>query len=169
MPKFDEVKDSGKRQEFKTGSVRDTNIGKGRYDLISPLMLQRLAKHFENGAVKYGDRNWEKGQPLSRYFDSAVRHLYKHLEGQRDEDHLAAAIWNVGAMIHTEELIERGLLPKELNDLPNYQKKEDRPFIEKGKCNINHPQFINVICDLGYACDCCPYNEDYKGNAQTQG
>jgi hypothetical protein len=133
MPNFDKVKDSGKRQEFKTGSVRDTNIGKGRYDLISPLMLQRLAKHFENGATKYGDRNWEKGQPLSRYFDSAVRHLYKHLEGMRDEDHLAAAVWNVGAMIHTEELIERGLLPEGLNDLPNYLKKEDRPFIEKGE------------------------------------
>jgi hypothetical protein len=124
MPKFDKVKDSGKRQEFKTGSVRDTNIGKGRYDLISPLMLQRLAKHFENGAVKYGDRNWEKGQPLSRYFDSTIRHLYKHLEGMRDEDHLAAAIWNIGAMIHTEELIERELLPKELSDLPNYLQKE---------------------------------------------
>ena len=38
-------------------------------------------------------------------------------------------------MIHTEELIERGLLPKELNDLPNYLKKEDRPFIEKGESN----------------------------------
>jgi hypothetical protein len=163
MPKFDKVKDSGKRQEFKTGSVRDTNIGKGRYDLISPLMLQRLAKHFENGAVKYGDRNWEKGQPLSRYFDSAIRHLYKHLEGQRDEDHLAAAIWNVGAMIHTEELIERELLPKELNDLPNYLEQENlRPFIEKGQCNINHPTFVNVTCDLGYACDACPYNKEKK-------
>ena len=135
MPKFDKVKDSGKRQEFKTGSVRDTNIGKGRYDLISPLIMQRLARHYENGAVKYGDRNWEKGQPLSRYFDSAVRHLYKHLEGQRDEDHLAAAVWNVGAMIHTEELIERGLLSKELSDLPNYLKEKlnNRPNIITGE------------------------------------
>ena len=132
--KFDKVKDSGKRQEFKTGSVRDTNEGKGRYDLISPISLARLAKHFENGAVKYGDRNWEKGQNLCRYLDSAIRHIYKHLEGLRDEDHLAAGAWNLLAAIHTEEMIERGLLPKELDDRPNYQKKEnDRPFIEKGE------------------------------------
>jgi hypothetical protein len=169
MTQYDKVNDSGKRQEFKTGSVRDTNIGKGRYDLISPIALQRLAKHFENGAVKYGDRNWEKGQPLSRYFDSAVRHLYRFLEGLRDEDHLAAALWNVGAMIHTEELIERNLLPKELNDLPNYLKKDERPFIVKGNNLITAlPHFIidgrcknesGDICNLGYACDACPYNK----------
>lgn len=28
---FSEVKDSGKRQDFGTGSVRDTRDGKGRY------------------------------------------------------------------------------------------------------------------------------------------
>lgn len=63
---FNEVKDSGKRQEFQTGSIRDTREGKGRYDLLPPHAIFRLAKHFENGAKKYGDRNWEKGQPLSR-------------------------------------------------------------------------------------------------------
>jgi len=121
---FNEVKDSGKRQNFSTGSVRDTRDGKGRYDLITPIALQRLAKHYENGAIKYASRNWEKGQELSRYFDSTIRHLYNYLEGKRDEDHLAAALWNIAAMIHTEEMIERGLLPKELSDLPNYLKKE---------------------------------------------
>ena len=37
MKKFDKVQDSGKRQDFGTGSVRDTNEGKPRYDLISPI------------------------------------------------------------------------------------------------------------------------------------
>ena len=74
----------------------------------------------ENGAKKYGDRNWEKGQPQSRFLDSAIRHLMKYLEGHRDEDHLAAARWNIGGMIHVEEMIGRGLLPGELADLPNY-------------------------------------------------
>jgi hypothetical protein len=127
MAMYDKVNDSGKRQEFETGSRRDTREGKGRYDLISPIAMQRLAKHFENGAVKYGDRNWEKGQPISRYLDSAIRHIYKFLEGHRDEDHLAAAMWNIGGAIHTEEAIERGILPDSLNDLVNYlEKKEDR-------------------------------------------
>ncbi|MFA5154726.1 MAG: dATP/dGTP diphosphohydrolase domain-containing protein, partial [Clostridia bacterium] len=129
---YKEVKDSGKRQEFKTGSVRDTAEGKGRYDLISPVSLARIAKHYQNGSKKYGDRNWEKGQPICRYLDSAIRHIYKHLEGHRDEDHLAAGAWNLLAAIHTEEMIERGLLPKELDDRPDYLKKDSRPFIEKG-------------------------------------
>tara|TARA_R110001606_G_scaffold191714_1_gene339649 strand:- start:15 stop:356 length:342 start_codon:yes stop_codon:yes gene_type:complete len=46
--------------------------------------------------------------------------MYKFLEGHRDEDHMAAAMWNIGAVIHVGEMIERGLLPKELDDLPNY-------------------------------------------------
>ena len=34
---FDKVQDSGARQEFQTGSVRDTNEVKPRFDLISLL------------------------------------------------------------------------------------------------------------------------------------
>lgn len=117
---FTEVKDSGQRQEFATGSVRDTAEGKGRYDLFSPLAMARLAKHFENGAKKYGDRNWEKGQPIMRCIDSTLRHVFKHIEGQRDEDHLAAAAWNLLSVIHFEEAIQRGLLPQTLDDRPTY-------------------------------------------------
>jgi len=50
--------------------------------------------------------------------------MYKYLEGHRDEDHLSAAMWNIQAIIHTEELIERGLMPLELNDFPTYLRKE---------------------------------------------
>jgi len=91
---------------------------------MSPITMHRDAVHLENGALKYGDRNWEKGQPLSRYLDSALRHLMRFLAGHRDEDHLAAARWNIGALIHTEELIRRGDLPRELNDLPNCAKPD---------------------------------------------
>jgi hypothetical protein len=108
---YTSVTDSGVREEFATGSVRDTRIGKGRYDLLSPIALRRLARHTENGAVKYGDRNWEKGQYVSRYLDSAIRHLYCYLGGARDEDHLAAVMWNAMAAIHTEEKCRAGELP----------------------------------------------------------
>lgn len=109
---------------FGTGSQRDTRVGKGRYDLLSPIVMERDAKHMENGAVKYGDRNWEKGQPLSRYIDSAMRHIQKFLMGFRDEDHLAAARWNLGALMHTEHMIRRGDLPQTLNDLPKWSSRE---------------------------------------------
>lgn len=119
-----ELKDSGERQEFSTGSVRDSEKGKGWFAHLSPIALKRLAQHVENGGRKYGERNWEKGQPLARYLESAIRHAYTYLEGSRDEDHLAAAMWNLQGIIHTEEMIRRGLLPKELDNLPNYAKEE---------------------------------------------
>jgi hypothetical protein len=121
--KFDSVKDSGERQNFDTGSVRDTNIGKGRFDLLPPYALLRLAQHYENGAVKYGDRNWELGQPLSRYLDSAIRHLMKALMGLEDEDHFCAAGWNILSIVETQMRIKLGLLPEELDDLPTVYKE----------------------------------------------
>ena len=121
--KFTAVKDSGKRQNFNTGSVRDTNIGKGRFDLLPPYALMRLAQHYENGSKKYGDRNWELGQPLSRYIDSAMRHLIKALMGLEDEDHLSAAGWNILSIIETQMRIKLGILPKELDNLPTIYKE----------------------------------------------
>jgi len=107
-------------KEYKTGAKRDNNKGKGAYELITPIGLKRLAIVYEKGATQKGDRDWEKGFPMSRALQSAIRHTYQYLEGQRDEDHLAQAVWNLMACIHFEEQIEKGKLPKELNDLPNY-------------------------------------------------
>lgn len=59
-----------------------------------PKLMLDVAKHFENGALKYGEHNWEKGIPISRYIDSAVRHLMKDCACETDEDHAAAFVWN---------------------------------------------------------------------------
>lgn len=118
---FDAVRDSGVREDFNTGSVRDTRKGKGRFDLIPPCVLKRDARHYENGAVKYGDRNWEKGQPVSRYLDSAMRHINDYRDGDSSEDHLAAARWNIACVMFNEEMIKRGLLPDDLFDIPDYR------------------------------------------------
>ena len=116
---MDKIQDSGDRTEFSTGAQRDlAGLKKGRYDLITPIALRRLAIHYKAGTVKYSDRNWEKGMPLHCYLDSAIRHIYALLEGLKDEDHAAAAAWNMMAFIHTEEMIKRGKLPAELNDMP---------------------------------------------------
>jgi hypothetical protein len=118
IPNSKPIKDSGVRESFDTGSRRDTRDGKGRFDLLPTRALQRLARHFEGGSKKYGDRNWEKGQPISRYLDSGLRHAFKYLQGERDEDHLIAAVWNLLCAADTEERIKVGLLSKELNDVP---------------------------------------------------
>lgn len=112
------MKSSGKKQEFDTGAHRDSQDGKGRYDLLSPVAIERLARWYEQGAKKYGARNWEQGMPVTRCWDSAVRHLFKHMGGHRDEDHLAAALWNICAIIHIEDRAEVGELPLELVDWP---------------------------------------------------
>lgn len=117
MTEFNEVKDSGERRDFGTGSVRDVRTGKGRFDLIPPIFLRRLAKHVENGAVKYGDRNWELGQPLSSYLDSGMRHTVNLMALDVDEDHAAAVAWNAMAFMCTAEWIKSGMLPSELDDI----------------------------------------------------
>lgn len=121
IPDFKEVKDSGTRRDFSTGANRDCGEGKGRYDLLPCYAIYRLARHFENGAVKYEDRNWEKGIPLHCYIDSAMRHLFKFLGGSRDEDHMAAAAWNILCYIETEQRIRVGKLPTELDDVPTQE------------------------------------------------
>lgn len=110
-----------KIQNYKTGAKRDSNVGKGAYELISPIALKRLALVYERGAKQKGARNWEKGIPFSRCIQSAIRHTFQYLEGRRDEDHLMQAAWNLFAIAHFEECINRGILPKELDDLPKYK------------------------------------------------
>ena len=98
------LKDSGNRREFETGAVRDMQEGKGRCDLLPPYALLRLAKHFEVGARKYDDRNWEKGIPINSFIDSAIRHILFFMAGESDEDHLCAAAWNLICAMETEAM-----------------------------------------------------------------
>lgn len=139
------ILDSGSRHEFKSGAVRDVQVGKGRCDLM-PLdvvaelttdtilgcihafqqtskteylyralsyfarrydsvydMLLEVAIHFEEGSKKYGPDNWRRGIPWNRYVDSAVRHYWKWLRGDDDENHDRAFVWNIMCLIWTVE------------------------------------------------------------------
>jgi len=106
------------KREHSTGSVRNSREGKGRFDLLPPRATKELAIHFETGGAAHGDRNWEKGQPLSWYLDSAIRHAFQVLAGDTDENHAAALAWNSMAFMETRARIKLGLLPAELDDLP---------------------------------------------------
>lgn len=57
--------------------------------------LLSLSRHFEEGAVKYGEGNWQRGIPTHCYIDSALRHYFKHVRGDTDERHDRAFLWNV--------------------------------------------------------------------------
>ena len=57
--------------------------------------LLEVAKHFEEGAKKYGESNWQKGIPVHCYIDSAIRHYLKWRRGDKDEPHDRAFVWNL--------------------------------------------------------------------------
>lgn len=114
------IKDSGSRQQFDTGARRDEQVGKGRPDLLPFRAIDLLAKHFEAGAFKYGERNWEQGMPLSRYLTSFLRHAHQFAQGKRDEPHHMSALWNLACLIDTKVRIDEGSLPQELDDLDDF-------------------------------------------------
>ena len=106
------LNDSGDRREFATGAVRDMAEGKGRYDLLPWEAIHEVALHCEQGALKYGERNCERGIPIHSLIDSALRHLSLYMQGQDDEPHLRAAAWNILFALWTE--LER----PEMQDIP---------------------------------------------------
>lgn len=106
------IKDSGDRREFSTGAVRDMAEGKGDMVSVPWEAMLRLSKHYETGAKKYERFNFRKGIPVSSFIDSACRHLAKYQCGCDDEDHLAAAAFNVlGAMLMENTMPEQQDLP----------------------------------------------------------
>lgn len=92
-----------------------SHFGK-KCDWTGCTMFLEVSKHFEEGAKKYGENNWQKGIPTHCYIDSAVRHYLKYLRGDTDEPHDRAFVWNLMCCIWT------CIHKPELND---YCKKEN--------------------------------------------
>ena len=94
-----DVKDSGERQQFDSGMVRDVATNKIDYSLVfDGPMIERLAIHLTKGAQKYDKRNWMQAaghEELERFKESAVRHFIQWLSGDTDEDHAAALFFNI--------------------------------------------------------------------------
>lgn len=103
------------------GNIRRIHIAIGLFIEMakwSPIgAVLEVSKHYEEGAKKYAERNWEKGIPCHCYIDSAVRHLLKWLDGWDDEPHDRAFLWNMFCLLWT---VQR---KPELNDLPYTQQK----------------------------------------------
>jgi hypothetical protein len=100
------TKDSGKRQEYDSGMVRDLQDGKPDFSLIFPDMpyqdqpITRWAALMTRGADKYGRRNWQvakSAEEVERFKASALRHMMQWMTGENDEDHMAAVMFNLNA------------------------------------------------------------------------
>jgi hypothetical protein len=112
-----EVKDSGNRQQFDSGMVRDTTEGKINFLLIRPgPMFRRWAEHLSKAAAKYDNtrkpgepRNWQLAEGMAeyeRFQESAARHFELWLEGETDEDHAAGIFFNVNGAEYVKAKLE---------------------------------------------------------------
>lgn len=86
--------------------------------------LLEVSKHYEEGAKKYAERNWEKGIPCRCYVDSGVRHLFKWIDKWNDEPHDRAFLWNMIGLLWTVEH------KPECNDLPYTDRAIEEPASE---------------------------------------
>ncbi len=82
-------------------------------NITIPQMILEVSVHYRDGAKKYKPHNWKLGIPVSSYISSGVRHLLKDVDGQCDERHDRAFVWNMLGAIWTMEH------KPELNDLPS--------------------------------------------------
>lgn len=93
-----------KNEEYPSGAIRSDQTYKARYDLVWWPFINELAKVLAYGSIRYGDRNWEAGMPVTRCFASCMRHLYAWFTGEDIDpetscNHLAHAAFNLMAMM----------------------------------------------------------------------
>lgn len=62
----------------------------------------RVMKRFELSAEKYDRMNFENCEDPLTYEQSLIRHALQHVNGQEDEDHLAACVANAIILMHLE-------------------------------------------------------------------
>lgn len=105
------IKDSGERQSFSGGMVRDISEGKIDYSLIMDgPMIKRWAIHLTNGAKKYAKRNWMKAEgdeEYNRFRESALRHFVQWFYGEEDEDHASAVYFNINGAEHLKQVLNK--------------------------------------------------------------
>jgi len=115
--------ETGEKRQFSTGAKRQASAGKGLPSLFPGDGYIELCKHFEDGAVLHGDRNWEKGLPLASIIDSLERHIAAEKMGDTSERHDRAIGWNALVYLTTKTRIKEGLLPADLDDMPKYEQQ----------------------------------------------
>lgn len=71
-----------------------------RYDLMPPEMLDGVNRVLMFGAAKYAPRNWERGMPWSRVFNSLMRHMWAWFRGEdKDPESQMSHLWHAGCCI----------------------------------------------------------------------
>lgn len=74
----------------------------GRFDLIPPKSMFRLAAIMDHGARKYAPNNWKKIE-IDSHVNHALQHLFAYLAGDRQDDHLGHALARAAMAVELEE------------------------------------------------------------------
>lgn len=119
------------------GLGRRDNAGKARFDLVPPEATEAVARVFQHGAEKYGDRNWQRGMPWSVAYASCMRHLNawyrgEDLDVESNLSHLSHAATNLMMLLWYER---------------NYLNGDDRPHRHLVRPRIGL-DIDEVICDF---------------------
>jgi hypothetical protein len=94
-----------------TGGQKGTKLA--RYDLIPVAPLEEVAKLYGSGALKYEDRNWEKGYAWSLSYSALGRHANAFWDGESIDigtpeepgtlrHHLAAVVFHAFALMEMQ-------------------------------------------------------------------
>lgn len=97
-----------KQEEIRVTSETGGEKGQklARFSLIPLKALTWLAERYGYGALKYDDRNWEKGYDWSLSYDAMMRHATAFWSGEDydpdypDSPHLAAVAFHAFALMH---------------------------------------------------------------------
>jgi len=80
--------------------------GKPRWDLL-PSSLDEVVYVYTTGAVKYTDRNWEKGMSWGRVFRALITHAFQWWWGEMRHEkgmhHMGSVAWCALALMEWEK------------------------------------------------------------------
>lgn len=111
-PEFDLIRSdfpAGELVEYPSGVLRG-----GKEDKVNVLlvrdgpMMARWARLLTSAIAERGARNWMKANTpddLERFRESAARHFEQWLDGDLDEDHAAATIFNINGVEYTKGVL----------------------------------------------------------------
>lgn len=129
--KIEGIHDSGTRQKFASGAMRDPSTGKIKWSRVTfGPMLRRWAKHLTTAEAKYPDPSpgvpnftlIEGEEEFLRYKESAYRHFMSWFYGESDEDHAAAVFFNINGV----EIIKDKRAGRKL---PTWRRELDEPAV----------------------------------------
>lgn len=94
-----------------SGLLREDKTAKPDFTYVGMVYssIARIMQRFMMGEAKYARGNWRECEDILTYQQSAVRHLMQYLNGQTDEDHIAAAATNLIILMDLEELKRDGI------------------------------------------------------------